>query len=190
MQKQRCVPGAHLFQLSRLQEERTMPIPLNPHVADALNRQINSELAASHVYRAMSAYFDAQELSGFGAWFRAHSDEEIKHAMRLYDYLVKRDARVEFSGIDRPGKNYPNPEAAVAAALEMETEVTRQINELFELVHESKEYGAQPLMHWFLGEQVNEEDLFRRLLDQVKATEDSRWHLLTLDRELAERGGK
>ena len=166
-----------------------MPVPLNPRVAEALNRQVNNELKASHVYRAVAAYFDAQELPGFAAWFRVHAGEETGHAMRLSDYLVKRDARVELTGIDPPQRDYDNPEAAVSAALAMETEVTKQINELFELVHESKEYGAQPLTHWFLEEQVNEEDLFRRLLDQVKAAADSRWHLLVLDRELADRGG-
>ena len=71
----------------------------------------------------------------------------------------------------------------------MESDVTGQINDLFDIAHGNKEYGAQPLLHWFLEEQVNEEDLFRRLLDQVKATDDSRWHLLVLDRELARQNG-
>ena len=162
-----------------------MSVPLNSAVAEALNHQINNELHASHVYRAMAAYFDSQELPGIAAWFVAHSSEEVSHAMRLYDFLVKRDARVEISAIDAPVRDYDSPEAAVTAALEMEATVTRQINDLFELAHESKEYGTQPLMHWFLEEQVNEEDLFRRLLEQVRAAGDSRWHLLALDRELA-----
>ena len=166
-----------------------MSVPLNPRVAEALNRQINNELKASHVYRAMAAYFDAQELPGIAAWFRAHSGEEIGHAMRIYDYLVKRGARVELTGIEQPALDHDSPEAAIAAALAMESEVTGQINDLFELVHESKEFGSQPLIHWFLEEQVDEEDLFRRILDQVKAAEDSRWHLLALDRELGVRGG-
>lgn len=166
-----------------------MPMPLNPTVAEALNRQVNNELKASHVYLAMAAYFDARELPGFAAWFRAHSGEETGHAMRLYDYLVKRDAQVVLTGIDQPATDYESPERAVAAALAMESDVTGQINDLFDLAHGSKEYGAQPLLHWFLEEQANEEDLFRRLLDQVKATDDSRWHLLVLDRELAQRDG-
>ena len=166
-----------------------MPIALNTKVAEALNQQVNNELKASHVYRAMAAYFDSRELPGFASWFTAHSGEEVDHAMRLYDYLVKRDSRVELDGKYKPAKDYASAEEGVAAALEMETEVTKQIHDLFELAHESKEYGTQPLMHWFLEEQVNEEDLFRRLLDQVRAAGDSRWHLLVLDQELAGRGG-
>ena len=107
--------------------------------------------------------------------------------MRIYSYLVSRNARVVITGIDGPKTDHSSPEAAVAAALETETEVTKRINELFELAHESGEYGTQPLMHWFLEEQVQEEDLFRRLLDQVEAAKDSRWHLLVLDGQLAQR---
>lgn len=40
-----------------------------------------------------------------------------------------------------------------------------------------------------LNTQVNEEDLFRRLLDRVKAAEDSRWYLLALDQELSQQNG-
>ena len=166
-----------------------MPMPLNANVADALNNQVNNELKAAHVYRATAAYFDAQELPGFAKWFMDHATEEVDHAMRLYDFLVKRDAKVTLDGLDQPPSEYASPEAAVSAALDMESSVTQQINQLFEVAHESGEYGAQPLLHWFLEEQVNEEDLFRRLLDQVRAAEDSRWHLLALDGNIGGRGG-
>ena len=166
-----------------------MPAPLNDHVAEAMNRQINNELFASHLYLAMSAYFESQELPGFAAWFRNHSTHEVEHAMRLYTHAVKRDARVKIAGIDEPPLDWASAEEAVAAALAKEQTVTSQINALFELVHENKEYGSQPVLHWFLEEQVQEEDTFRRLLDKVKASGDSRWHLLTLDRELQGTGG-
>jgi len=162
---------------------------LNAAVAEAINRQINSEMQASYVYLAMAAYFDANELSGFSNWFRAHSVEETGHAMKLYDYLVKRGARVDLQGIEAPDTNFSSPLAAVDKAVSMEAGVTQQIHELFELAHETKEYGTQPIMHWFLDEQNSEEDLFRGLQDQVAAAGDSRWHLLDLDRQLATRAG-
>lgn len=165
-------------------------MPLDKPVADALNRQINSEMQASYVYLSMAAYFDANALSGFSSWFRAHAAEENDHAMRLYDYVVKRGAKVDLQGIGKPADDYASPLAAVEQAVAMESGVTKQIHELFELAHENKEYGTQPIMHWFLDEQNNEEDLFRGLLDQVAAAGDSRWHLLDLDRQLAARSGQ
>ena len=119
-----------------------MPMPLNPSVAEALDRQVNNELMASHIYLAMAAYFDAKELPGFAARFRAHAGERTGHAMRLYDFLVKRDAQVALTGIDQPATDDDSPEAAVGAALAMESDVTGQINDLFDLAHGNKGYGA------------------------------------------------
>lgn len=160
---------------------------LNPKIANALNEQINSELQASYVYLAMAACFDANELPGFASWFTTHSKEEVDHAMRIYDFIVKRNGRVELDGIATPQKDYDSPEDALQTACGMEQSVTEQIHRLFDLSHSEKEYGTQDMLHWFLKEQIEEEDLFRRILDQVKAAGDSRWHLLVLDGQLGSR---
>ena len=160
---------------------------LNQKVAAALNEQINAELQASYAYLSMAAYFDSCELPGFASWFRVHSQEEIGHAMRIYDFIVKRDGRVLLEGIAVPETEFKSAEAALQTALTMEKSVTGMIHQLVDLAHEEKEFGTQNMLHWFLEEQIDEEDLFRRILDQVKAAGDSRWHLLVLDAQLSER---
>ena len=160
---------------------------LNEKVAEALNDQIHAELNASYMYLAMAAYFDAQELPGFAAWFRAHSKEETGHAMRIYDFVVQRDGRVLLKTLEAPQVDFGSPVSAVEAALAHEKVVTAMIHKLFELAHEEKEFGTQNMLHWFLEEQVEEEDTFRRILDQVRAAGDSRWHMLVLDGQLAKR---
>lgn len=160
---------------------------LNSKVAAALNQQINAELTASYNYLSMAAYFDSCELPGFAKWFRLHSQEETEHAMRIYDFIVKRDARVTLDGISAPTTEFDSVEAAIELALKMEKKVTAQIHALFDLAHEEKEYGTQNMLHWFLEEQIEEEDLFRRVLDQVKAAGNDRWHLLTLDDQMSQR---
>lgn len=160
---------------------------MNSKVADALNQQINAELQASYTYLSMAAYFDSIDLPGFAHWFRGHSTEETQHAMRIYDFVVKRDGRVKLAGMPKPTAKFESPVAALQAALDMERSVTAQINALFELAHEEKEYSTQNMLHWFLEEQIEEEDLFRSVLDKAKAAAGERWHLLVLDKELASR---
>lgn len=160
---------------------------LNTKVEEALNQQINSELLASYTYLAMAAYFDGEELPGFATWFKAHSVEETGHAMRIYDFINRRDGRVELKGIAQPNVSHDSPEAVLDVALKMEKEVTRQIHNLFEISNTEKEYGTQNMLQWFLEEQVEEEDLFRSVLSQVKAAGDDRWNLLVLDKQLGAR---
>ncbi|NVO54291.1 ferritin [Rhodobacteraceae bacterium B1Z28] len=161
---------------------------LNPNVAEALNQQINNELHASYTYLAMAAFFEAQDLPGFAQWFREHSAEEGTHAMRIFDFMAKRGARIEVDGIAKPKVDYDSPVEVLEHALANEETVTGQINALFELAHEVKEYSTQNMLNWFLAEQTEEEDLFSQILDKTKAANGDRWNLLLLDKELGARG--
>ncbi|PIE06732.1 MAG: ferritin [Rhodobacterales bacterium] len=163
---------------------------MNAKVAAALNAQINNELTASYAYLSMAAFFDASGLTGFASWFREHATEEIEHGMRIYDYLVRRDVRVELKGIDTPQLDYKTPVKALVTALEMEKTVTGQIHALFDLAHEEKEFPTLTMLNWFLEEQIEEEDTFRDMVEKVEAAGDNRWHMLTLDAQLGKRGGE
>ncbi len=163
---------------------------LNQKVAEALNKQINNELHASYTYLAMAAYFEGQDLPGFANWFRGHYAEEGQHAMRIFDFISKRGGRIELDGISKPQADYASPVDVLEQALAHEKTVTGQINALFELAHEVKEYSTQNMLNWFLAEQIEEEDLFASILDQTKAANGDRWNLLLLDKELGNRGAE
>lgn len=160
---------------------------LNKKLAEALNAQVNAELAAAHNYLAISAYFDANDLPGFAQWFRAQSVEETEHAMKFYDFIVKRDADVTLSAIAAPTQSFDSPAAAISASLQMEQKVSGQIHALFALAREVQDYASQSLLTWFLDEQVEEEDSFRNLLIKTKAAANDQWNLQTLDSELGQR---
>ncbi|MEM1360653.1 MAG: ferritin [Pseudomonadota bacterium] len=160
---------------------------LNERVADALNRQINSELSAAYTYMAMAAWFDAQDLAGFALWFRTHAAEEQTHAQKIYDFVVARDAPVELIGMEKPKSDYKTPSEVLEAALSHERVVTEQIHRLFQLAKEENEFSTQSMLNWFLDEQVQEEDLFREVLKQVNAASGDNWNMLLLDKELKAR---
>lgn len=159
---------------------------LNQSVASIINDQINNELDAHYIYLGMAAYFDAEDLSGFARWFRAHSQEEYGHAMRLYDFLVSCDVKVSLRDLKAPSSDFKSPEHVIEAALAHEQQVTDQIKNIFRVAHEAQEYTTQPMLHWFLTEQIEEEELFRTTLNRVKAAE-TRFDLLSLDAELGVR---
>ena len=41
-------------------------------------------------------------MGGFASWMRLQSEEEMGHAMRLFDYILNRDGRVELQSIGKP----------------------------------------------------------------------------------------
>jgi ferritin len=155
----------------------------------ALEEQVGHEFHAAHTYLSMSGYFDAENLPGFAQWMRAQSEEEIEHAMKLFDFLVDRGIAPELPAIPKPHHAFDGPVAAFSAAFEHERGVTAQIHRLYELSLEHKDYTAQVLLQWFISEQLEEEKLTGGILERLKMSEGSRAALLILDAELGSRQG-
>ena len=60
---------------------------INEKMAQALNKQINAELYSAYLYLSMASYFESVNLPGFANWMRAKTQEELMHAMKIYDFV-------------------------------------------------------------------------------------------------------
>lgn len=156
-------------------------------VQDALNDQITHEFYAAYLYLSMMNHFEAESLPGFAHWMRLQSQEELAHAMKIVDFLNDRGGRVELHGIDKPPAKFDSPLSAMRAALEHERKVTKQIEELYELAQQEKDYPAQILLQWFIAEQVEEEKSASEIVDHLELAGDSGSALLMADERLAGR---
>ena len=75
---------------------------ISDKMAKALNGQINLEMYASYHYLSMSAYFLAQNLTGFANWMRVQAQEETLHAMKIFDFIDNCDGEIELQTIKAP----------------------------------------------------------------------------------------
>jgi ferritin len=160
---------------------------MHARVLEAINRQINSELAASYSYLAMSAYCDAHKFTGAARWLRMQSQEEQMHAMKLFDFVLARDQRVELQAIERPTSEFRSVAEVFERALQQEQEVSRQIDSLYEVAFNEKAFAAVAELQWFLTEQVEEEKTAREIVAKFKMIGEDAASLLDLDRELGAR---
>ena len=160
---------------------------MNDRVRAAINDQVNREFFAAYLYLSMAAHFDVEALEGFAHWMRLQAQEELGHAMRLYDYLLERGARVELKQIDAPPGSFGSPLVIAEQALEHERTVSEHINHIYKLAAEQGDYATQVHLQWFLTEQVEEEDSAETMVERLRMAGDNRAALLILDRELAAR---
>lgn len=151
---------------------------------DRVNEQIKNELNSSHEYLAMSAWFEEQDLPGMAVWMRNQAEEERKHALRFYQHLIDRDAKVELAGVDKPKGTFKKPVDVFKTALEHEREVTRQIYELYEVAQKEKDYATKVFLDAFVQEQVEEESTFEHLVAKMERVKEDPTALLILDKEL------
>ena len=75
---------------------------LSERMQSAINAQINAEWYSEYLYYSMSAYFEAENLSGFGNWMRVQAMEEVTHGMNFFDYVKERGGRISLGAIDAP----------------------------------------------------------------------------------------
>ncbi|MDP9227438.1 MAG: ferritin [Actinomycetota bacterium] len=144
--------------------------------ADALNKQIANELAASAQYIAAAVYYDAQTLPQLAGFFYRQAVEERNHAMMMVQFLLDTDQKAVIPGIDAPEGEFPDIVAPVAMALEQEKTVGDEINELFKLARETDYFQGEQFMQWFVKEQVEEVASMTDLLAIVERAKDDPLH--------------
>jgi ferritin len=141
-------------------------------IEDAFNDQLRNEYQASYLYLSMSAWFEAQDYPGFAQWMQMQSQEEKEHAMRFYDHLVDRDARVQIPGIEETPSAWDSALDVFESAYEHEQTVTSQINRIYDAADEDGDRPLQNMLDWFVDEQVEEESTFKRILELFELTGD------------------
>ncbi len=160
---------------------------LKEKMREALNKQVNWELYSAYLYLSMTAYFESINLRGFANWMRVQAQEELGHAMKMYDYLVARGGRVMLSSVAGPSSEWESPLAAFKDAYQHERKVTGLIDGLVSLAISEEDYATNNFLQWFVTEQVEEESSADEVVQKIKMVGEAPGGLFMLDRELAQR---
>jgi len=156
---------------------------MNPKIEQALNQQINNELAAWYNYLAMSAFCNELHLSGFATFMDSQSREEQTHAHRLIQYVLDRDGKVDLKPISSPPQKFGSIKEMFAAAVKQEKANTKAIYELYDVAKEVNDYATTSALKWFLDEQVEEEKVMTDALGLIEFAGDDKSALLTLNNQ-------
>ncbi len=160
---------------------------MDKEVLEALNDQLNSELYSAYLYLSMAAYFDHMGLSGFSHWMKKQAEEELGHAMKIYGYIYSRGGRVVLKEIKRPPHTWNSVLDVISHALEHEKRVTESIHRLFDLAREKRDRATEVFLHWFIEEQVEEEQVFSEIKQMLEFAGETPQTLLILNSRLAQR---
>jgi ferritin len=160
---------------------------LKSNVQEALNNQMNADLASAYLYLSMAAYFDANNFRGMAAWMKKQSDEEWKHAGKFYDFLHDRGGRAVYKQVDAPKAEWGSVLEVFEDAYKHECKVTGLIHALAKLAAAETDFATQTFLQWFISEQVEEEAQTLFIVDRLKMMGDGNIGLFILDGELGKR---
>jgi ferritin len=160
---------------------------ISKKMQNAINGQINAELYSAYLYLSMSADFSSKNLPGFANWMKIQAQEELGHAMKLYNFIEERLGRVTLKAIDAPPTEWDSPLTAFEAVLKHEQKVTGLINKLVDQAIAENDHATRGFLQWFVDEQVEEEASADAIVEQLKLIKSAPGGLFMLDKELGRR---
>jgi ferritin len=160
---------------------------LSEKIAKALNKQINNEVYSAYLYLSMSAYSTFKGLKGFANWFMVQYQEEMTHAMKIYDYVNDQGRQVKLMAIAQPPTEFGSPLEMFEKTLEHEKFVTRCINDLVNLAVREKDHASKIFLQWFVTEQIEEEANDNEIISKLKLVGNEGNGLFMIDKELSTR---
>jgi len=156
-------------------------------MVEALNKQVNREVYSAYLYLSMSAYSTFKGLKGFANWFMVQYQEEMTHAMKIYDYINDQGGQVKLMAVQQPPTEFGSPLEMFEKTLEHEKFVTKCINDLVNLAIEEKDNATKIFLHWFVTEQIEEEANDNEIIAKLKLVGKEGNGLFMVDKELATR---
>jgi ferritin len=118
---------------------------------------------------------------------RCQAHEEMIHAMKFYDHIIDRGGIVTLQDLKQLKMKWKTPLEAWQDAYEHEKFVTGKINNLTKISREENDYTSEPILSWFLNEQIEEEKNTEKVARELALVGNSKEGILILDRELGTR---
>jgi len=123
---------------------------LSERMTGALNEQVNKEIYSAYLYLSMSAYSTFIGMKGFANWFMVQYQEEMVHAMKIYDYINDQGGQVKLLAVEQPPTEFGSPLEMFEKTLEHEKFVTKCINDLVDLAIKEKDHASNIFLQWFV----------------------------------------
>jgi len=142
--------------------------PIKPAVLKEVQRQLNHELSSAHAYEALSVWCEAQNLKGFARYFIKQAAEERGHARKFMSHLLDRAVSPDLGQIPAPRAKFESLLDIAKQAQSMERANTVGIHACYDAAQREKDYPAEVLLHWFINEQIEEEDWTDEMVERVE----------------------
>ncbi len=138
---------------------------LKDEIVDILNKQVKIEAHSSAAYLAMAAWCDVRGYDNCAEFFFKQSDEERKHQLKLFHYIVDMECDAISPSVGDSQHDFGTLREVFEKALEMEIGVSDAIHEIMGECRKYNDIATEEFMRWFVQEQIEEEYVARRALE-------------------------
>ena len=151
-----------------------------------LNEQVTAEMWSANLYLSMSFHLEREGYTGFAAWLKKQSQEEMEHAYVIAGYIIKRGGIAKVDKIDVVPTGWGTPQEVFQHVYEHECRVSKMIDALRDVAVSEQDNATQDFLWGFIREQGEEEATALVIVDKMKRA-GSDAGILFLDAQLSQR---
>jgi ferritin len=157
---------------------------LSPKMEQVLNDQIEGELTSSQIYLGLAAWADVAGYTGIAKYFFAHVDEERKHMMKHYSYMLGKNIMPKTPAVPICTMTCKDLKDALTKALDREMEVTCRYETALPIALTEKDQMTYEFLQWFIHEQHEEEENYLTWLDRIEVAGGDKRAMFLVDQEI------
>ena len=159
---------------------------LSQRLVDLCNYRIQQEELSARIYKAMSMWLNNKGYFGAASLWAKYSDEELSHAAKFYDYLLKFGIQPVVPNLDQPQQTYTGLVEIVNVSYQHEVDVYNQCKELALAAFEEQDLMLYPLTLQFTAEQSEEVEKLQNWLDMFESFGTGPDVLMMIDEKMGE----
>ncbi len=163
----------------------TRSTSLSEEMEEKLNYQIKVESTSSQYYLACASWLHKEGFEGAAKFMYGHADEERMHMIKLFGYVNDSGGHALSPEIKGIKNEFESLREILDYALDHELKVSKSINSIVDFCFEMKDFATLQFMQWYVQEQREEEQLFRRVIEIYDIIGEEGQGLWLIDNELA-----
>lgn len=157
---------------------------LTKKIEKILNKQILIEAESSQIYLAMAIWCETNGYEGMAEFMYNHSDEERMHMMKFVKYVNERGGIAVVPALKAPSASFKSPGEMFDIVLKHEIFVSKAINNIVDITFQEKDFATNNFLQWYVAEQIEEEALFRAVIDKIKLIDDKKNGFYMFDKDI------
>ena len=157
---------------------------LTDKIYKKMNEQMMLEFESANIYKAMSAWCQAQGFNGAARFLNQHAGEEMEHMEKLFCYINETGSQAIIGELKAPESTFGSLKEVFEKTYEHEQYITQKIFALADLALDSKDFSTFGFLQWYTAEQHEEEALFKGIIEKFEIIGTEGRGLFMIDREI------
>lgn len=171
--------------ISQAKQMETNPI-ISQRLVDLCNYRIQQEEYSARIYLAMSKFLENKGYFGAAKLWNKYSQEEITHADKFYDYLLRFGIQPIVPVLEQPQQTYSSLMEIVNISYDHEIGVYNQCKELALAAFAEQDLMLYPLALQFTAEQSEELSKLQNWKDMFESFGTTPDVLFMIDKTMGE----